>query len=92
MKFESFKVVKKCLMINIKFSARKFLYKKFFLQPVFLTALLSEKGRIRIRMRIREALKQTNPSDPDPQFHAFNPDHQYREKRAEGPGEESLLV
>jgi hypothetical protein len=34
-------------------------------------------------MRIREALKHTNPSDPDPQFHAFNPDQQYREKRLE---------
>ncbi len=42
-------------------------------------------------MRIREALKHTNPSDQDPHFHAFSRISNTG-KKAEGPGEESLLV
>jgi hypothetical protein len=47
--------------------------------------------KLQIRMRIREALKHTSPSDQDshfmPSIRISNTG-----KKAEGPGEESLLV
>ncbi len=38
MKFKSFKIVKICLLIKVKFLAKKFLYNNFILQPLFKSA------------------------------------------------------
>ncbi len=56
-------------MINIKFLARKYLYYNFIFQPLFQSAhhfMRKRKIRIRtcderIRMRIRDAQKHTDP-------------------------------
>ncbi len=51
MKLKSFKIWKICLLIKIKFLARKILYYNLILQALFQSAqhLYEKKGRIRIR-------------------------------------------
>ncbi len=60
MRFKSFNTVKMCSMNKIEFLAGKFLYQNFATIISVRSTLLLEKGRV----RIREAQKYTDPTDP----------------------------
>jgi hypothetical protein len=62
MKSTSFKIVKICWMIKIKLWASKCLHYYFILQPIFPSAQHFYEKR-----QIREAQKQKDPTDPDPE-------------------------
>jgi hypothetical protein len=58
----SFKIVKICLMIKIKLLASKCLHYNFILQPIF-----QSNQHFYEKRQIREAQKQKDPTDPDPE-------------------------
>jgi len=53
--------------MHIIFSFKNLIFSSYFVFKSYFASIISEKGRIRIRIRILEAKKHADSADPDPQ-------------------------